>query len=335
VARAFAWLFPGQGTQAVGMGRDLYDRSPAARRVLDLAEATLGFPLTRLLFEGPEAELQATVNAQPAIVAVSLAALAALREAWEAVQAEPLPQPAYVAGHSVGEYAALVASWAASAETGLRLVRERASLMHQAGQQRPGGMMAVLGLDRAAVEAACEVARGEVPGSYVGVANHNAPTQAIIAGDAAGLAAAQRACTAAGARRCIPLPVSAAFHSAAMLPAAGPLALALAQAPISDAQVPLMANVDARPLTGADDLRRELAEQVVRPVHWADSLQRMIEGGVTVFVELGASKVLTGLVERLEGALEARAVGDAAGAEAAVPWLAALGPFNPVGQAAP
>jgi [acyl-carrier-protein] S-malonyltransferase len=322
-----AWLFPGQGTQAVGMGRDLYESSPAARRSLDLADATLGFPLTRLLFEGPAGDLQLTVNAQPAIVAVSLAALAALREAWEATQDEPLPRPGFVAGHSVGEYAALVACGAATEEAGLRLVRERARLMHDAGQRRPGGMAAILGLGRKAVEAACEVARREVPGSYVGVANHNAETQVTIAGDPAGLASAQRACLAAGARRAIPLPVSAAFHSAAMLPATGPLAMAVAGAPLAGAGVPLVGNVDARPLTAVDDLRRELVEQVARPVLWAESVQRMIAGGATVFLELGSGQVLTNLVQRLAGDLAARSVGDAATARATVPWLAERGPY--------
>src|SRR5687768_12519276 len=145
-----AWLFPGQGSQAVGMGQDLYTGSPAARAVLDLADRALGFPLTRLMFEGPADQLLATVNAQPAIVATSLAALAALREAWAEARRDELPKPAFVAGHSVGEYAALVASDAASEETGLRLVRVRAEAMHAAGQARPGSMTAVLGLGRVA-----------------------------------------------------------------------------------------------------------------------------------------------------------------------------------------
>jgi [acyl-carrier-protein] S-malonyltransferase len=304
------------------MGRDLYESSPAARAVIDLADDTLGFPLSRLLFEGPAGALQSTINTQPAVVAVSLAALAAFRESWEEVQGESLPRPACVAGHSVGEYAALVASGAAPAATGIRLVRERARLMQEAGERQPGGMVAVLGLQREAVEAACRAARQEVPGSYVTVANLNAPTQVIIAGDGAGLEAAQRHCRAAGARRTMPLPVSAAFHSAAMRPAAAPLAMAIAGAGIGSASVPLVGNVDARFLTGADDLRRELSEQVAQPVLWADSVQRMIEEGVTVFLEFGAGQVLTGLVQRLEGDLQAMAVGDASTAQAAVPWLA-------------
>jgi [acyl-carrier-protein] S-malonyltransferase len=307
------------------MGRDLYDSSPAARAVIDLADETLGFSLSRLLFEGPADALQSTINTQPAVVAVSLAALAAFRETWVSVQGEPLPRPACVAGHSVGEYAALVASGAASAATGLRLVRERARLMQEAGERQPGGMVAILGLERNAVEAACRAARRDVPGSYVTVANHNAPTQVIIAGDGPGLEAAQRHCRDAGARRTIPLSVSAAFHSDAMQPAAAPLAMAIAGAGIGSASVPLVGNVDARFLTGADELRRELSEQVAQPVLWADSLQRMIEAGVTVFLEFGAGQVLTGLVQRLEGDLQAMAVGDASTVQAAVPWLAERG----------
>ncbi len=304
------------------MGRDLYQSSPAARRVLDLADATLGFPLTQLLFEGPAETLQLTINAQPAIVAVSLAALAAFRETWEQARGAPAPLPAFVAGHSVGEYAALVASGAAGEATGLRLVRERAKLMHEAGQARPGSMVAVLGLDRETVARVCHQARVQVDGSYVDIANHNAPTQVTIAGDQAGLAVASRLCLEAGARRCVPLSVSAAFHSAAMAPAAEPLARAVVAAEIGDAQVPLVANVDARPVTAAGDLRRELAQQVARPVLWADSIQFMIDQGVRVFLEFGAGSVLTNLLQRLGRDLAAMAVGDAAAARAAVDWLA-------------
>lgn len=293
------------------MGRDLYDSFPAARRVLDVAGDTLGLPLPELLFGGPAETLQLTVNAQPAIVAVSLAALAAFRATWENATGAAPPAPQFVAGHSVGEYAALVASGAASEATALRLVQERARLMHEAGRCQPGGMVAVIGLERGAVEAACATARSHVPASYVAVANHNGPTQVTIAGDADGLAAAQAACWAAGARRCMPLAVSAAFHSAAMQSAAGPLAATLASAEIVDASIPLVANVDARPLTAADDLRLELAEQVARPVLWADSLQYMVDSGATVFLEFGAGQVLTRLVQRLGNGLAARAIGDA------------------------
>ena len=318
-----AWLFPGQGSQAVGMGRDLYQGSPAARRLLDLAGETLGFPLTRLLFEGPADDLQQTINTQPAIVVVSLAALAALREAWTESGRGELPRPAFVAGHSVGEYAALVASGATDEATGLRLVRERARLMRRAGEATPGGMVAVLGLPRDAVAEACRQARAQTPGSYVDVANHNAEGQVVVAGDPAGLAAASKLCQAAGARRCVPLAVSAAFHSQAMAPAAAPLAAVVESSPIGDALVPLMASATARPLTAARDLREELSTQIAQPVLWADGMQRMIDAGVTTFVEFGHGKVLTGLVERLGGGLSAMAIGDTAGVRAALDWLPA------------
>lgn len=305
------------------MGQELYEGSGAARELFDLADRALGFSLTRLMFEGPADELLSTVNAQPAIVVTSLAALAALRELWSAAARGTLPQPAFVAGHSVGEYAALVASGAASPETGLQLVRARAEAMHAAGQARPGSMTAVLGLTRAAVEDACRKARDEVPGSYVSVANHNAQTQVVIAGDRDGLDAAARHCQAAGARRCVPLPVSAAFHSAAMESAAEPLEHAVRRADIDSARVPLVANVTATPVTTPEELRLELVEQVARPVLWSDGLTRMREAGVDAFLELGTGKVLTNLVQRLDPAPAAAAVGDVEGARAAVEWLAA------------
>ena len=305
------------------MGQDLYQGSPAAREVLDLADRTLGFALTRLMFEGPADELLATVNAQPAIVATSLAALAALRERWSDAGRGELPAPAFVAGHSVGEYAALVASGAASAETGMRLVRARAEAMHAAGQARPGSMTAVLGLSRDAVDEACREARGEVPGSYVSVANHNAESQVVIAGDRPGLEAAAKLCQAAGARRCVPLAVSAAFHSAAMEPAAEPLGEAVREAELRDARVPVVANVSAAPISLAAELRDELVEQLARPVLWSDSLARMRASGVDAFLELGAGKVLSGMVQRLDPVPAATAVGDVESARAAVEWLAA------------
>jgi [acyl-carrier-protein] S-malonyltransferase len=283
-----AWLFPGQGSQAVGMGKDLAVGAPAARRMLELADDALGFQLTRLLFEGPAEELQQTINTQPAVVAVSLAALAGLREAWSEAGRGELPPPAFVAGHSVGEYAALVASGAADEATGLRLVLERARLMQRAGEASPGGMVAVIGLRREAVAEACRQARQQVSGSYVDVANHNAETQVTIAGDPQGLAAASKLCQAAGARRCVTLAVSAAFHSRAMAQAAA-----------------------------------QLAAQVAKPVLWADSVQRMVDAGVTAFIEFGHGSVLTNLVERMAGGLSALAIGDTAGVRAAVDWLPA------------
>jgi len=277
-----------------------------------------------LLFQGPADELQLTINAQPAIMAVSLASLAAFREAWMADGAGDVPPPEYVAGHSVGEYAALVAAGACDEATGFRLVRARAEAMHAAGLERPGSMTAVLGLSRAAVEEACRKARKEVPGSYVSVANHNAETQVSMAGDSAGLEAAARYCQAAGARRCVPLSVSAAFHSDAMRPAAVALSKAVELAEIQDAAVPLLANVVAAPLTEASELRRELVAQVARPVLWADSMRAMLDAGVGAFLEFGSGQVLTNLVQRLDQAPKAMAVNDSDSAHRAVAWLGTL-----------
>ena len=306
------------------MGQELYSGSPGARAVLDLADRTLGFPLTRVLFQGPAEELQLTINAQPAIMGVSLASLAAFREAWIAGGAGEVPRPAFVAGHSVGEYAALVAAGACDEATGFRLVRARAEAMHAAGLERPGSMTAVLGLSRVAVEEACRKAREEVPGSYVSVANHNAETQVSIAGDSAGLEAAARYCQAAGARRCVPLSVSAAFHSDAMRPAAVALSKAVEMAEIQDAVVPLLANVNAAPLTEASELRRELVAQVASPVLWADSMRAMLNAGVGAFLEFGSGQVLTNLVQRLDQASKAIAVNDSDSAHQAVAWLGTL-----------
>jgi [acyl-carrier-protein] S-malonyltransferase len=318
---SIAWLFPGQGSQAVGMGRGLYERSPAARATLERANEALGFDLSRLLFDGPAEDLQLTFNTQPAIMAVSLASLAALREAWQASHGEPLPPPAYVAGHSVGELAGLVASGAVDEATGLRLIRVRAEAMHRASAERPGGMTAVLGLTRDQVAEACRRAREETFGSYVDVANHNAETQVAIAGDKAGLEAAARFCQEAGARRCIPLAVSAAFHSQAMSPAAAPMGEAVARADVRDAAVPLVANVTARPITAASDLRAELIDQVASPVLWVDGMRAMLAAGVDSFIELGAGQILTNLAQRMPEAPAAIAAGDSETVARAVTWL--------------
>jgi [acyl-carrier-protein] S-malonyltransferase len=303
------------------MGRDLYDGSPAARSVLNQADATLGIPLTRLLFEGPAEELQQTVNTQPAIMAVSLASLAAFKEAWRAEAGAEPPQPGFVAGHSVGEYAALVAGGAATVAAGLRLVRARAEAMHAAGAAHPGSMAAILGLTRDAVHAACTAARREVPDSYVQVANHNADTQVAIAGDQPGLEAAMRLCRDAGARRCVPLAVSAAFHSDAMAPARDQLRRAVADAALSDAQVPLVANVTALPVHQAGAIGSELVEQVASPVLWADGMRYMVNAGVRAFVEFGTGQVLANLAQRMGEAPEAISVGDVDGVSRAVGWV--------------
>jgi [acyl-carrier-protein] S-malonyltransferase len=293
-----AWIFPGQGSQVVGMGRDLYEELPAARAIFDEADAVLGMSITQLCFEGPEEALTATENAQPALLTVSTA----LTRALESRGGAHLPRPRAVAGHSLGEYSALVAGGALSFATALRLVRRRGELMAAAHE---GSMAAVIGLEAGALDQICrEVSaalQGGGPGlaSTVVVANYNAPDQLVISGSTlavehAGLMARER-----GAKRVIPLKVSAAFHSPLMVDAAEGMARALEQVQVAPLQVPLIANVTAAPLSKGDDVQRELVTQVVAPVRWVASVQRMVADGISTFVELGPGKVLTGLVRRI------------------------------------
>ena len=315
-----AWLFPGQGTQAVGMGQALYECSPAARALMDLADATLGGDVLDRCFAGPADELRLTLHAQPAIVVVALASLAACVEAWtegdlagapEEWFGARLPQelaPAYVAGHSVGELAALIATGALSLVDGLRLVQARARAMQTAGATRPGTMAAVLGLTIDEVAAACAAARDEVPDSYVTVATHNEPTQVVIAGDAAGVAAAGAAARQRGARRVVRLAVSAAFHSAAMQPAAAALAALVASLAIRPARASVVLNTSAQPTRDPDMLRAALTEQVRQPVRWADTVSFLLAQDVTLFLECGPGQVLTNTVRRRNATAETWAV---------------------------
>lgn len=287
-----ALIFPGQGSQSVGMGRELYEESAAARAVFELADATLDLPLSKLCFEGPEETLTATENAQPAILTVSLAALATLADGGDIAELTE-QHAAWVAGHSLGEYAALVAAGALDIPTALRLVRRRGELMAAA---HDGTMAAVIGMDEIALEDICEEAA--IYGPLV-IANYNAPGQLVISGAAqaveqAGLLARER-----GAKRVIPLKVSAAFHSPLMEPAAEELAELARAVPIADARVPLISNVTARPMTRAAAIRGELVAQITAPVRWIASVQRMAEAGVDTFVEIGPGKVLTALVKRI------------------------------------
>lgn len=328
-----AFVFPGQGSQAVGMGADVAAASPAARAVFAVADEALGFALSRLCFEGPEETLRETVNTQPALVTTSLALLAALQEAARGAQSgggsaasgasialgaadglalrQPLT-PAFVAGHSVGEYAALAAAGALGVAETVRLARERGRLMHAEGQSIPSGMAAVLGMDADALTAICAEATAQAHGELtaqnaathpgagrVAVANDNAPGQVVISGERRALDMAMEMARARGAKRVVPLPVSAAFHSPVMAPAAQGLAAALAVAPLRDAVIPIISNITATPLTTAHDLRDELALQIVSPVQWTRSVQYLAEQGVTMFVEIGAGQVLAGLIKRI------------------------------------
>jgi [acyl-carrier-protein] S-malonyltransferase len=281
------------------MGRDLYEGSRAAQAIFDQADATLGFTLTRLCFEGPEETLTATENAQPALVTVCTALLAVITEGFEDKRQEtgeflsPVPV-SFVAGHSLGEYSALVAAGALDFATALRLVRRRGELMAAADE---GAMAAIIGLDEELLETLCREASAE--GAPVVIANYNSPGQLVISGAAATV---ERACALSkerGAKRALPLKVSAAFHSPLMRAAADSLASVVADVPIADARVPVLSNVSAEPLSEATAIRHELASQVTAPVRWIASVRRMADAGVDTFVEVGPGAVLTGLIKRI------------------------------------
>jgi [acyl-carrier-protein] S-malonyltransferase len=283
-----AFIFPGQGTQSVGMGADLYQASPAARKVFGTADKVLGFPISRLILEGPQEELDKTINAQPAILTVSLACLEAAKEMNEA-----LPQPDFVAGHSLGEYTSLVAAGALDIPDAVRLVRRRGELMQEASGRYPGGMAAILGLDEFVVEELC----GETGAK---IANINSETQIVISGDRLALVRAIDLATARGARRTVLLPVSGAFHSTLMRPAQEGLAEAVDNAAFHALKIPVVGNVTARPIKQAKTAKKELLNQLCQCIQWKNSVQYMVASGVANFVEFGPGKVLSGLIKRID-----------------------------------
>jgi [acyl-carrier-protein] S-malonyltransferase len=303
-----AFVFPGQGSQSVGMGKILVETSPAAAAVLAEADEALGEPLSRLAFDGPAEELDLTVNAQPALVAVSIAYLAALRERW-ASAGVAAPQPAFSAGHSMGQYTAMVAAGVISLGDAVRLVRERGVQMQASGSGRAGAMAAIIGLDDSRLPEL--IALGTPHGSLT-VANRNAPGQVVISGDRAAVEAAMAGAKDLGARRGIILPVSVAAHSALMTEAAEGMTRVLASVSFADPKVPLLANSDARPITTAEGARGELIEHLTRGVDWIAAVQRMSADGVATFVEIGPGKVLTGLIKRIAPDANAIAVDEAA-----------------------
>ena len=280
-----AFVFPGQGSQRVGMGLDACEQFPAAREVFALADATLNTPLSKICFEGPEETLIATDNAQPAILAASLAYLAA------AVEAGALPEkPAFLAGHSLGEYTALVAAGSLSVADALLMVRERGRLMANAGETNPGTLAAILGLDASIVEEICAECG-------VGPANYNLPTQTVIGGTPATVERAMELAKSRGGKA-LPVKVSGAFHTSLMAPAAEQFARVVDDFTIREPQVPVVSNVTGRPLTDAGDVRRDLREQIMKPVRWQQTIDFLTSAGVTHFVEIGPGRILTNMLKR-------------------------------------
>lgn len=281
-----AFVFPGQGSQYVGMGKDLNEQSSTAQELFRQADAILNVPLSRLCFEGPEEELRQTKNTQPAIFLHSMALAMSYRG----------PRGAMAAGHSLGEYSALVYAGALTWEDGLRLVRLRGELMQQAGVDRPGTMAAIVGLDPKTVVDACEKAS---EAGIVQAANFNSPGQIVISGSVSGVRRAMELAKERGAKLVKELPVSGAFHSPLMESAQEGLKEALENTPIRDASIPVYANVTAQPVRDAGGIRRLLLQQLTSPVRWEESVAAMASDGASTFVEIGPGKVLQGLVKRI------------------------------------
>ncbi|HEY56547.1 MAG TPA: ACP S-malonyltransferase [Dehalococcoidia bacterium] len=294
-----AYVFPGQGAQKVGMGCDLYSSFPAARAVFTRADEALGFSLSRLCFEGPETELRQTINAQPALVATSLACLEAVRE----VNGSALPPPAFVAGHSLGEYTALAVAGVVDFATVVYLARERGRLMHEAGLARPGGMVAVIGFDEASLVEVCHET-----GTWL--ANVNCPHQLVISGTQENLAKASELARARGAKRTVPLSVSAAFHTPLMQSAVDGISRILESIPFADPVVPIVANTTAEPMTSAAEVKAELLRQLCQGVQWQRSVEYMVASGVAAFIEIGPGEVLSGLIKRINSDVRTVNIGD-------------------------
>lgn len=286
-----AFVFPGQGSQHVGMGQALYQAEPASRAVFDQADRLLGFPISTLCFSGPDEELTDTINQQPALFVTSLAA-------WQATVARGMSHSDFVAGHSLGEFSALVAAGSLSFDDGLALVRRRGELMKAAGEREPGAMAAILALDVDTVETICFEAQSQT-GRPLQVANDNCPGQVVISGDSQALKVAVQLAQDAGARKIVQLPITIAAHSPLMESATTPFAEAVDQTPISAPKIPIIGNVSARPLESAADIRAELKQQLTSPVRWTGSINYLLDQGVDTFIEVGPGDVLLGLIRRI------------------------------------
>ncbi|MFF2015696.1 ACP S-malonyltransferase [Paenibacillus sp. NPDC058177] len=285
-----AFVFPGQGAQAVGMGKDVYDALPVSRAVFDKGDEVLGFPLSQLVFEGPDSDLKQTVNTQPALLTASVAYLEALHGLGV--------KPDYVAGHSLGEYSALVAAGVLSYEDAVRLVRLRGRFMEEAVPGGQGAMAAVLGAERDALAELCRSISEE--SGLVELANVNCPGQIVVSGSQAGVESVVQRVKEAGGKRAIPLEVSGPFHSSLMKEAADRLAAELKNITFNAPSVPVVVNVTAAPVSDPEEIRELLVRQVYSPVLWHDSVEWMISEGVDTFVEIGSGSVLTGLIRKID-----------------------------------
>ena len=310
--RQLVIVFPGQGSQSPGMGKELAEKFPAARQVFEEADDALGFAISRLCFEGPAEDLQLTENTQPAILTVSVAA-------FRALQSSGIGAPAFVAGHSLGEYSALVATGALSLSDAVRTVRARGRYMQEAVPVGTGAMAAVMGGELAAIERVCEAAR---QGQVCSIANLNSPGQAVIAGNTEAVDRAIEGLNGV-AKRVIKLKVSAPFHCALMTPAQARLAADLERLSFNNPAVPVITNVDARAVTAPAELRDALVRQVSAPVRWVESMQLLIGQGVNTFVEAGPGKVLSGLIRQISRDVKTLNVEDAASLETTKAALAA------------
>ena len=285
----YAFVFPGQGAQQVGMGLDLVASSKAAKLVFDEVDEALSINLSKIVFEGPEEDLKNTMNTQPAILTMSIACLRAMEE----ILGDLMPSPSFVAGHSLGQYTALIASKSMSLSTAAVLVRERGRLMQYAAELNSGGMAALIGMEDSVIEDICSETDTEI-------SNLNAPGQTVISGTSEAIDKAVTLATERGARRAIPLPVAGAFHSRLMKPAQEGLDMAINNVVISDPKIPIVANSTGLPLTNSEEIKSELSDSLCSPVRWRDSIEYMVAAsGVQTIYEIGPGKALSGMVTRI------------------------------------